>query len=85
MPFSQWSTDEIVGWFQDMGLQLYLQEVQRWVSCGKQLLDAHASELEKELGIKNPLHKKKLILVLESKGRPQDPMSPITILPGRID
>ena len=82
LPFSQWSTDEIAGWFHDMGLQLYASDIQRWVTRGKQLLEVSPTEMEKELAIKNPLHKKKIILALEAKGRQQDPMTPITILPG---
>ena len=74
--------DEITGWFHDMGLQLYVNDIQRWMPSSKQLLTVSASELEKELMIKNPLHKKKIILALEAKGRQQDPMSPIPILPG---
>lgn len=81
LPFSQWSVDEITGWFHDMGLQLYVNDIQRWMPSSKQLLTVSASELEKELMIKNPLHKKKIILALEAKGRQQDPMSPIPILP----
>lgn len=82
MPFAQWSCDDVASWLHDMGLHLYVCEVQRWNVRGQQLLDAPATEIEKELGIKNPLHKKKLILALEAKGRPQDPMSPMPILPG---
>lgn len=67
-----------------MGLHLYVSEVQRWSCRGQQLLDAPIAEIEKELSVKHPLHKKKIILALEAKGRPQDPMSPVPILPGRI-
>jgi len=81
LPFTQWSTDEIAGWFHDMGLQLYINDIQRWMPSGKQLLAVSASDLEKELAIKNLLHKKKIILALEAKGRQQDPMSPMPILP----
>lgn len=65
-----------------MGLHLYVSEVQRWNCRGQQLLDVPAAEIEKELSVKHPLHKKKIVLALEAKGRPQDPMSPIPILPG---
>lgn len=67
-----------------MGLQLYINDIQRWMPSGKQLLAVSASDLEKELAIKNLLHKKKIILALEAKGRQQDPMSPMPILPGRF-
>lgn len=67
-----------------MGLHLYVSEAQRWNCRGQMLLDAPFSELEKELCIKHPLHKKKLILALEARGRAQDPMSPMPIMPGTL-
>ena len=82
LPFPQWTSDDIASWLHDMGLHLYVSEVQRWSCRGQQLLDAPAAEIEKELSVKHPLHKKKIVLALEAKGRPQDPMSPIPILPG---
>jgi len=66
-----------------MGLHLYVCEMQRWNIRGQQLLDTSAAEIEKELSIKNPLHRKKIVLALEARGRPQDPMSPMPILPGK--
>lgn len=90
-PFVKWTSDDVAAWLHDMGLHLYISEVQRWNCRGQQLLDAPANEIEKELCIKNPMHKKKLILALESKGRPQDPSSPMPVLPellksaGRLD
>lgn len=83
LPFSQWSSDEIASWLHDMGLHLYVSEAQRWNCRGQQLLEVPIAEIEKELSVKHPLHKKKLILALEAKGRGQDPMSLIPILPGR--
>lgn len=84
IPFFQWSADDIASWLHDMGLHLYVSEAQRWNCRGQMLLDAPFSELEKELCIKHPLHKKKLILALEARGRAQDPMSPMPIMPGTL-
>jgi len=90
-PFVKWTSDDVAAWLHDMGLHLYISEVQRWNCRGQQLLDAPANEIEKELCVKNPMHKKKLILALESKGRPQDTSSPMPVLPellksaGRLD
>ncbi|XP_046452564.1 liprin-beta-1-like isoform X4 [Daphnia pulex] len=81
LPFPQWSSDDIASWLHDMGLHLYVSEVQRWGCRGQQLLEVPVAEIEKELSIKHPLHKKKLILALEAKGRAQDPMSLVPILP----
>jgi hypothetical protein len=68
-----------------MGLHFYVSEVQRWGCRGQQLLEVPVAEIEKELSIKHPLHKKKLILAIEAKGRAQDPMSLVPILPGTRD
>ncbi|XP_046640016.1 liprin-beta-2-like isoform X2 [Daphnia pulicaria] len=81
LPFLQWSSDDIASWLHDMGLHLYVSEVQRWGCRGQQLLEVPVAEIEKELSIKHPLHKKKLILALEAKDRAQDPMSLVPILP----
>lgn len=39
-------------------------DAKRWVKNGQHLQEASLSEIEKELAIKNPLHKKKLQLAL---------------------
>ncbi|XP_074037659.1 liprin-beta 1 isoform X4 [Leptinotarsa decemlineata] len=63
-PFSDWDTENICDWLQDLGLDSYIQEARRWVQNGQQLQEAPISEIEKELNIKNPLHRKKLQLAL---------------------
>jgi len=64
-----------------MGLHQYVSEAQRWATRGQVMLDCPAADLEKELGVKHALHKKKLILALEAKGRSQDQAAPMPILP----
>ncbi|KAK2715178.1 hypothetical protein QYM36_009980, partial [Artemia franciscana] len=68
--FSNWDTETIVNWLNNLGLLAAAMEARRWVKKGQQMIDASPSELEKELALKNPLHKKKLLLALEAKGRP---------------
>ncbi|XP_017769627.1 PREDICTED: liprin-beta-2-like isoform X2 [Nicrophorus vespilloides] len=63
-PFSEWDTENICDWLQDLGLDQYVTEAKRWVKTGQQLQESGINEIEKELGIKNPLHKKKLQLAL---------------------
>lgn len=49
---------------QDLGLDCYIPEAKRWVQNGQQLQEASINEIEKELNIKNPLHRKKLQLAI---------------------
>ncbi|XP_050300669.1 uncharacterized protein LOC126739160 isoform X2 [Anthonomus grandis grandis] len=63
-PFEEWDTENICDWLQDLGLDQYIPEAKRWVKNGQQLQESTISEIEKELNIKNPLHRKKLQLAL---------------------
>lgn len=42
----------------------YIPDAKRWVQNGQQLQEAPISEIEKELNLKNPLHRKKLQLAI---------------------
>ncbi|XP_076450431.1 liprin-beta-1-like isoform X3 [Babylonia areolata] len=68
VPFSRWDGDRVTAWLNEMGLNMYLADCKRWVRNGEQLLRASQHDLEKELGIKNPLHRKKLQLALQAMG-----------------
>ena len=68
MPFSRWDGDRVTAWMNEIGLNMYLADCKRWVRNGEQLLRASAHDLEKELGIKNNLHRKKLMLALQAFG-----------------
>lgn len=50
---------------EELGLENYVADMRRWIKNGNQLLAASSSEIEKELGMKNHLHKKKLLLALQ--------------------
>ncbi|XP_039280799.1 liprin-beta-2 isoform X3 [Nilaparvata lugens] len=63
-PFSEWNTDALCAWLTDLGLDYCATEAKRWIKSGTQLLNATQSEVDKELAIKNPLHRKKLHLAL---------------------
>ncbi|WAR02701.1 LIPB1-like protein [Mya arenaria] len=65
VPFSRWDKDRIVIWFNEIGLNMYLAEVRRWVRNGEHLTKASQHDMEKELYIRNPLHRKKLQLALQ--------------------
>nr|XP_022303538.1 liprin-beta-1-like isoform X5 [Crassostrea virginica] len=65
MPFSRWDCERVCLWLNDLGLNMYLMDCRRWVKNGDQLLRATQHEIEKELGVKHPLHRKKLQLALQ--------------------
>ncbi|XP_060784287.1 liprin-beta-2b isoform X9 [Neoarius graeffei] len=65
-PFSKWSCDQVCLWLEDYGLGQYVPMARQWVSSGQTLLSASPHDFEKELGMKHPLHRKKLQLALHS-------------------
>ncbi|CAJ0577310.1 unnamed protein product, partial [Mesorhabditis spiculigera] len=62
--FVDWKTDQISEWFGEIGYPQYVPEVANYVRSGRHLLNMNGDELEKELGIKNPLHRKRILLIL---------------------
>ncbi|XP_035208987.1 liprin-beta-2-like isoform X2 [Stegodyphus dumicola] len=81
-PFSEWDSAMICDWFHSIGLGMYASECKKWVKNGDHLLKASTSDFEKELNIKNPLHRKKLLLaVTGAKEQTGDSVEPA----GKID
>ncbi|XP_077569798.1 liprin-beta-2 [Stigmatopora nigra] len=66
LPFSQWTKDQVCGWLEDYGLGHYVSTARQWIECGQTLLSATPLEIEKEVGMKHPLHRKKLELALKA-------------------
>uniref|UniRef100_A0A8C5EAD8 Liprin-beta-2-like n=1 Tax=Gouania willdenowi TaxID=441366 RepID=A0A8C5EAD8_GOUWI len=66
IPFCKWSTEQVCDWLDDIGLGQYNILAQHWVTSGQSLLSATAQDLEKELAMKNPLHRKKLQLSIKT-------------------
>jgi len=62
---SSWSHDEYLSWLSDIGLSVYKMKVSDWLKSGKDLLQISSHEIEKDLGIKNVLHAKKLKLHMQ--------------------
>ncbi|KAI7802233.1 liprin-beta-1b isoform X5 [Triplophysa rosa] len=71
-PFARWSREQVCDWMQEQGLGLYVGLARHWISSGQTLLQASQQDLEKELGIKHPLHRKKLQLALQALGSEED-------------
>ncbi|XP_071618178.1 liprin-beta-2 isoform X14 [Heliangelus exortis] len=74
-PFTQWSTERVCNWLEDFGLGQYVIFARQWVTSGHTLLTATPQDMEKEMGIKHPLHRKKLVLAIKSINAKQDEKS----------
>ncbi|CAN9498620.1 unnamed protein product [Ophioblennius macclurei] len=74
-PFAKWTTEQVCDWLEDIGLAQYAVLARRWVNGGQTLLCATPQDLEKELAMKNPLHRKKLHLSIRTRSSKQPPRS----------
>ncbi|OWK56506.1 Liprin-beta-2 [Lonchura striata] len=73
--FAQWSTERVCNWLEDFGLGQYVIFARQWVTSGHTLLTATPQDMEKEMGIKHPLHRKKLVLAIKAINAKQDEKS----------
>ncbi|XP_044012868.1 liprin-beta-1-like isoform X7 [Aphidius gifuensis] len=62
---SELSMEEIEEWLGRLGLESYAPELRRWGATGKKLLESTNHQIEKELDIKNTLHRKKMLYAIE--------------------
>ncbi|XP_058016426.1 liprin-beta-2 isoform X6 [Ahaetulla prasina] len=74
-PFAQWGTERVCNWLEDFGLGQYVIFARQWITSGHTLLTATPQDMEKELGIKHPLHRKKLVLAVKAINTKQDDKS----------
>ncbi|XP_054828920.1 liprin-beta-2 isoform X2 [Eublepharis macularius] len=74
-PFAQWSNERVCNWLEDFGLGQYVIFARQWITSGHTLLTATPQDMEKELGIKHPLHRKKLVLAVKAINTKQDDKS----------
>ncbi|KAI7697991.1 hypothetical protein SSS_04242 [Sarcoptes scabiei] len=72
LPFSSWTTNMVADWFSMIGLGMYVTECKRWCKNGEHLMRASTVEVEKDLGIKNALHRKKLRLAVSAMYNEED-------------
>nr|XP_033333933.1 liprin-beta-1 isoform X4 [Megalopta genalis] len=66
-PLIELSMEEIKGWLTNLGLECYTCELRRWGATGAKLIESSPQQIEKELEIKNILHRKKLLYAIESE------------------
>ncbi|XP_078075712.1 liprin-beta-1b isoform X12 [Mustelus asterias] len=71
-PFAKWSREQVCNWLHDQGLGMYVGGSKSWITSGQTLLHASQQDLERELGIKHPLHRKKLQLSLQAFGSEEE-------------
>lgn len=64
-PFEEWSVDAICGWFEEMGLGIYEDDLKKWLKIGgADLMNVTSLDIEKEINLKSALHRKKIVLAL---------------------
>ncbi|XP_035791916.1 uncharacterized protein LOC118466525 isoform X2 [Anopheles albimanus] len=72
-PFREWPLDALCQWFDHLGLGMYEEELRRWLGAGStapaaELLKASPVDVEKELNLRHPMHRKKIVLALADIG-----------------
>lgn len=64
----EWDADITCEWLESMGLDCYNADAKKWLTntAGNKgiIATANPQQIEKELNIKNHLHKKKIVLAL---------------------
>ncbi|CAO1416522.1 unnamed protein product [Diamesa tonsa] len=64
-PFREWDPSMLCMWFEEMGLDQYNEDLCRWLKDGPgELITCAPQDIDKELNIKSPLHRKKILLAL---------------------
>ena len=65
--FSEWSVDSLCSWLETIGLGQYCGDLQKNIGTGADLARLAGPDLEAKLGIKHPLHRKKLLLAMQAR------------------
>ncbi|XP_021711270.1 uncharacterized protein LOC5566064 isoform X10 [Aedes aegypti] len=65
-PLKEWDLDSLCQWFDHLGLGMYEEDLRRWLKTGgaAELIRASPIDIEKELNLKSPLHRKKIVLAI---------------------
>ncbi|XP_069979239.1 uncharacterized protein [Penaeus vannamei] len=66
-PFTSWSTETMEAWLGGLGLSQYCAAVRCWTENGHHLSQVTPQQLERELGLRHPLHRKKLQLAIAAR------------------
>uniref|UniRef100_A0A0P4W965 SAM domain-containing protein n=2 Tax=Scylla olivacea TaxID=85551 RepID=A0A0P4W965_SCYOL len=65
--FDKWSVETLENWLGALGLSQYCTALRSWTHSGHHLSKATPQNLERELGIRHPLHRKKLQLAISAR------------------
>ena len=65
--FDKWSIVTVESWLGALGLSQYGSALRSWTHSGHHLSKATPQNLERELGIRHPLHRKKLQLAISAR------------------
>lgn len=63
-PFKEWDIDMLIDWFDDLGLEYVIESAKKWLKNGGELLVCAPQDIEKELNLRSPLHRKKILLAM---------------------
>jgi len=66
-PFGTWTADQVQDWLRDEGLEEYADACGRCIKKGEGLLKLNNAEYEQQLGIYDPVIRKKLRLALQAQ------------------
>lgn len=66
-PFTCWSSETMEAWIGGLGLSQYCAAVRCWTENGHHLSQVTPQQLERELGLRHPLHRKKLQLAIAAR------------------
>ena len=67
-PFTDWSIEVLSVWTDSLGLGMYNSDIKSMkISSGDQLAKMSSNDLEFRLGMKNPMHRKKLSLAMKAR------------------
>ncbi|KAI6645812.1 Kazrin isoform X5 [Oopsacas minuta] len=74
---SRWNQITVLAWMDvRLGMTKYLQSALQVIQSGQTLLELSDADYETQLGIANPVHKRKLQLAIEDCRRPQNNLHP---------
>ncbi|XP_055902501.1 liprin-beta-1 [Eupeodes corollae] len=77
-PYSDWNCNDICNWLCDMGLGCYEEDCRKWLKSNFSLrfFETSPIDIEKELNLKSPLHRKKITLAIsELTGKEDDDLA----------
>ncbi|CRK97311.1 CLUMA_CG010705, isoform B [Clunio marinus] len=63
-PFKEWDIDMLIDWFDDLGLEYVIEHAKKWLRTGNDLLTCAPQDIDKELSLRSPLHRKKILLAV---------------------